>query len=113
MLLNKKTCPCGEDMREKQFINYVPNRDMTFYGGNVEMIAEHTCECGRVLKGFFKRDERGELQVLDLEVIKDIEETAIEQTEEIEKETEETEATSDMPTEEKVENKPISKAKKK
>lgn len=113
MLLNKKTCVCGEDLRAEPFTNYVPNRDITFYAGNVDMMGERVCKCGRTLKGFFKRDERGELQLIDLEVIKDIEEPATEQTEEIEKETEETEATSDMGTIEKVENKPTSKAKKK
>ena len=72
MLLNKKTCVCGKDLTKEKFENYVPNKDITFYAGKVEMIGEHTCKCKRKLKGFFKRDERGELKLIDLEVIKDI-----------------------------------------
>lgn len=72
MLLNKKTCLCGKDLTNEKFENYVPNKDITFYAGNVEMIGEHTCKCKRKLKGFFKRDERGELKLIDLEVIKNI-----------------------------------------
>ena len=126
MLLNKKTCVCGEDLRTEPFTNYVPNRDITFYAGNVDMMGECVCKCGRTLKGFFKRDDRGDLQLIDLEVLKDIEEfandinvggneetTDIETMDEADMKTDEIEPTSDMGTTEKVENKPTSKAKKK
>lgn len=116
MLLNKKTCVCGEDLRKEPFTNYVPNRDITFYAGNVDMMGERVCKCGRTLKGFFKRDDRGDLQLIDLEVIKNIEEepaTDIETMDEADMKTDKIEPTSDMDTEKKVENKPTSKAKKK
>lgn len=126
MLLNKKTCVCGEDLRKEPFTNYVPNRDITFYAGNVDMMGERVCKCGRTLKGFFKRDDRGDLQLIDLEVIKDIEKfvndtnvgskeetTDIETMDEADMKTDEIEPTSDIGTEKKVENKPTSKAKKK
>lgn len=110
MLLNKKTCVCGKDLKNEPFKNYKPNLDIEFYAGNVEMIGEHTCECGRILKGFFKRDEKGELKLIDLEVIGEI---AMETNDELDIKSEENKPTSDMPTEEKVENKPTSKGKKK
>lgn len=113
MLLNKKICVCGKDLRTETFTNYVPNRDITFYGGNVDMMAEHECVCGRKLKGFFKRDERGDLKLIDLEVIRDVEEIDIETMYEADMKKDENEPTSDIATPEKVENKGTSKAKKK
>ena len=73
MLLNKKECICGKDHKSTKFDKYVPNKDWNFYGGRVSMIGlSHTCECGRVLKGYFGKNYKDELELIDLEVIQDI-----------------------------------------
>lgn len=73
MLLNKKECICGEDHKSTKFDKYIPNKDWNFYGGRVSMIGlSHTCECGRVLKGYLGKNYKDELELIDLEVIQDI-----------------------------------------
>lgn len=73
MLLNKKECICGKDHKSTKFDKYIPNKDWNFYGGRVSMIGlSHTCECGRVLKGYFGKNYKDELELIDLEVIQDI-----------------------------------------
>lgn len=84
MLLNKTICLCGKELKDEMFNKYVPNKDFEFYGGRVSMIAEHDCECGRKLKGFFEVDLSGNLKLIDLEEIETKEE--IETVEEIKSE---------------------------
>lgn len=73
MLLNKKECICGKDHKSTKFDKYIPNKDWNFYGGRVSMIGlSHTCECGRVLKGYFGKNYKDELELIDLEVIQDL-----------------------------------------
>lgn len=72
MLLNKTNCTCGKDLKQEQFTNYVPNKDLEFYGGRVTMIGIYNCECGRQLKGYFERDDYGNLKLIDLEVIAEL-----------------------------------------
>lgn len=79
MLLNKKQCICGKDHKSTKFDKYVPNKDWNFYGGRVSMIGlSHTCECGRVLKGYFGKNYKDELELIDLEIIEDVAEKATE-----------------------------------
>lgn len=73
MLLNKKECICGKDHKSTKFDKYVPNKDWNFYGGRVSMIGlSHKCECGRVLKGYFGKNYKDELELIDLEVIQNL-----------------------------------------
>lgn len=72
MLLNKTNCLCGKDLKQEQFTNYVPNKDVEFYGGRVAMTGIYNCECGRQLKGYFERDDYGNLNLIDLEVIAEL-----------------------------------------
>lgn len=79
MLLNKKQCICGKDHKSTKFDKYVPNKDWNFYGGRVSMIGlSHTCECGRTLKGYFGKNHKDELELIDLEIIEDVAEEATE-----------------------------------
>jgi hypothetical protein len=79
MLLNKKECICGKDHKSTKFDKYIPNKDWNFYGGRVSMIGlSHTCECGRVLKGYFGKNYKDELELIDLEIIEDVAEKATE-----------------------------------
>ncbi len=77
MLLNKTKCLCGKELLDAPFSEYVPNKDVEFYGGRVSMIAKHTCECGRKLNGFFEVNTNGNLKLIDLEEIP-VEEECIE-----------------------------------
>lgn len=73
MLLNSRQCKCGINQSDIKFDKYYQyHGDDAFYGGQIDMIGERTCECGRNLKGYFKRDINQKLILLDLEVIKDI-----------------------------------------
>ena len=72
MLLNKTNCLCGKDLKQEQFTNYVPNKDLEFYGGRVAMIGIYNCECGRQLKVYFERDDYCNLNLIDLEVIAEL-----------------------------------------
>lgn len=83
MLLNKKQCICGKDHKSTKFDKYVPNKDWNFYGGRISMIGlSHTCECGRVLKGYLGKNYKDELELIDLEIIEDVAEKATEVAEE-------------------------------
>lgn len=68
MLLNSKNCKCGKEHISTKFDNYIPNKDYEFYGGRVSMTGETECECGRMLKGYFERNDMGGLNLIDLEI---------------------------------------------
>lgn len=72
MLLNKTICKCGKELLNENFDNYVPNKDLDFYGGRVAMTGIYNCECGRQLNGYFERDNYGNLNLIDLEVIAEL-----------------------------------------
>lgn len=94
MLLNKTSCICGKNLKGEKFDKYIPKRmDDKFYGGRVCMTGEIKCECGRELKGYFSRPGIN-LELIDLEVIKDIEKEI----------TPESEAINNITNDEKVEN---------
>lgn len=77
MLLNKTECKCGLDLKQIRFDTYEQNHDVFFYGGRVHMIGIYKCECGRLVKGYFSRNIHGELDLIDLEILEDIEEEEI------------------------------------
>lgn len=79
MLLNKTECKCGKELKEVRFDRYEPNHDREFYGGRVHMTGTYKCECGRELKGYFSRNMSGELDLIDLEVLEELEEEIIEE----------------------------------
>lgn len=76
-LLNSTKCICGKELMHEPFEKLVPKKpNDRFYGGRVAMEGEITCECGRILKGYFehvyKMGSSTQYGLMDLEVIKDI-----------------------------------------
>lgn len=73
-MLNSTKCLCGRDLAEVRFESYMPEpMNDKFYGGRVSMTGTVKCDCGRELKGYFQRINNN-LKLIDLEVIKDLDE---------------------------------------
>ena len=73
-LLNKTQCLCGKELKAEKFDTYTPQKtDGRFYGGRIGMTGTYKCKCGRELKGYFGLTPT--LNLIDLEVIKDIDQT--------------------------------------
>lgn len=73
-MLNSTKCLCGRELAGKKFDKYIPEpMNDKFYGGRVSMTGTIKCECGRDLKGFFQRVSNN-LVLIDLEIVKDLEE---------------------------------------
>ena len=76
-LLNSTKCICGKELMHEPFEKLTPKKpNDRFYGGRVAMEGEITCECGRILKGYFehvyKMGSSTQYGLMDLEIIKDI-----------------------------------------
>ena len=73
-MLNSTKCLCDRDLAEVRFESYMPEpMNDKFYGGRVSMTGTVKCDCGRELKGYFQRINNN-LKLIDLEVIKDLDE---------------------------------------
>ena len=73
-MLNSTKCLCNRDLAEVRFESYMPEpMNDKFYGGRVSMTGTVKCDCGRELKGYFQRINNN-LKLIDLEVIKDLDE---------------------------------------
>ena len=73
-MLNSTKCLCDRDLAEVRFESYMPEPMYDkFYGGRVSMTGTVKCDCGRELKGYFQRINNN-LKLIDLEVIKDLDE---------------------------------------
>ena len=73
-MLNSTKCLCDRDLAEVRFESYMPEpMNDKFYGGRVSMTGTVKCDCGRKLKGYFQRINNN-LKLIDLEVIKDLDE---------------------------------------
>lgn len=70
-LLNKTQCLCGKELKAEKFDTYTPQKASgSFYGGRIGMTGTYKCKCGRELKGYFGVTPT--LNLIDLGVIKDI-----------------------------------------
>ncbi len=80
-MLNSTKCLCDRDLAEVRFESYIPEpMNDKFYGGRVSMTGTVKCDCGRELKGYFQRINNN-LKLIDLEVIKDLDELQLDNEE--------------------------------